>query len=59
MAGEDPLRQLRHLREQIRRTEKLKAQRDRLIRDAAEQGFTQQQIASAAGLSQARVNQIV
>ncbi len=59
MAGENPLPQLRSIRDQIRRTKKLRPKRDRLIREAAEQGFTQQQIADAAGLSQGRVHQIV
>lgn len=59
MAGKDPLPQLRKIREQIRRTEKLYPERDLLIREAAEQGFTQEQIAKAAGLSQPRINQIL
>ncbi len=59
MAGKDPLPQLRTIREQIRRTEKLYPERDLLIREAAEQGFTQEQIAKAAGLSQPRINQIL
>jgi hypothetical protein len=59
VAGETPLPQLRKIRDDIRRTEKLYPERDRLIRKAAELGCTQQQIADAAGLSQARVHQIV
>jgi DNA-directed RNA polymerase specialized sigma subunit len=59
VAGENPLPQLRAIRDQIRRTEELYPERDRLIRLAVEQGHSQQQIANAAGLSQARVNQIV
>lgn len=59
MAGENPLPQLRQLRDEIRRIKKLHPQRDRLIREAVEQGHTQQQVAKAAGLSQARVHQIV
>jgi transcriptional regulator with XRE-family HTH domain len=59
VAGENPLPQLRAIREQIRRTEQLYPKRDRLIREAAELGFTQEQIASAAGLSQPRVHQIL
>jgi transcriptional regulator with XRE-family HTH domain len=59
VAGKDPLPRLRTIREQIRRTEKLYPERDRLIREAAEQGFTQEEIAKAAGLSQPRVHQIL
>lgn len=59
MAGENPLPQLRQIRDELRRIEKLHPRRNRLIREAAEQGHTQQQIAKAAGLSQARVHQIV
>lgn len=59
MAGNDPLPRLRTIREQIRRTEMLYPERDLLIREAAEQGFTQEQIAKAAGLSQPRINQIL
>jgi hypothetical protein len=59
VAGQNPLPQLRHIRDEIRRTEKLHPKRNRLIREAAEQGHTQQQIAKAAGLSQARIHQIV
>lgn len=59
VVGKDPLPRLRTIREQIRRTETLYPERDRLIREAAEQGFTQEQIAKAAGLSQPRINQIL
>lgn len=59
MAGQNPLPQLRQIRDEIRRIEKLHPKRNRLIREAAEQGHTQQQIARAAGLSQARIHQIV
>lgn len=59
MAGENPLPQLRQIRDELRRIEKLHPRRNRLIREAAEQGYTQQQIAKAAGLSQARIHQIV
>lgn len=59
MAGENPLPQLRKIRDEIRRTRKLHTKRDRLICEAVEQGHTQQQVAKAAGLSQARVHQIV
>jgi DNA-directed RNA polymerase specialized sigma subunit len=59
VAGENPLPQLRQIRDEIRRTTKLYPKRDRLIREAVELGLTQQQVAKAAGLSQARVHQIV
>jgi hypothetical protein len=59
VAGENPLPRLRAIREQIRRTETLYPERDRLIREAAEMGWTQEEIAKAAGLSQPRVNQIL
>lgn len=63
MAGESPLLQLRTLRDQIRRTdaqrEDLAEGRDLLIRQAAEQGLSERQIAEAAGLSKSRVHQIV
>lgn len=63
MAGENPLPQLRQLREQIRRLdaerEDLAEGRDLLIRRAAEMEISERQIADAAGLSPGRVNQIV
>jgi DNA-directed RNA polymerase specialized sigma24 family protein len=59
VAGKDPLPQLRQIRDELRRIEKLHPRRNRLIREAAEQGYTQQQIAKAAGLSQARIHQIL
>ena len=59
MAGENPLPQLRKIRDEIRRTDQLIADRDRLIREAVELGYSQRQIAIAAGLSLGRVNQIV
>lgn len=63
MAGENPLPQLRKLRDEIRRIdaerEDLIEGRDVLIREAAGQGKTEHQIADAAGLSQPRVHQIV
>ncbi len=63
MAGENPLPQLRQLREQIRRLDAerddLAEGRDLLIRQAAEQDISERQIAEAAGLSRGRVNQIV
>jgi len=59
VAGENPLPQLRKIRDEIRRTDQLIADRDRLIREAVELGYSQRQIAIAAGLSLGRVNQIV
>jgi hypothetical protein len=59
VAGKDPLPQLRKLRDEIRRIDKLQARRNRLIFEAVELGYTQQQVAKAAGLSQARIHQIV
>jgi DNA-directed RNA polymerase specialized sigma subunit len=59
VAGRNPLPRLRILRDEIRRIDALRDERDRLIRKAAKEGKTQQQIADAAGLSQGRVNQIV
>lgn len=59
MPGENPLPQLRRIRDQIRRKEDLIAERDRLIREAVDQGIPERQIAVAAGLSHGRVNQIV
>ncbi len=59
MAGENPLPQLRKIRDEIRRTDQLIADRDRLIREAVGLGHSQRQIAEAAGLSQSRVHQIV
>jgi DNA-binding NarL/FixJ family response regulator len=59
VAGQDPLPQLRKIRDEIRRAKRLNPKRDLLILEAIEQGHTQQQVAKAAGLSQARVHQIV
>lgn len=59
MAGQNPLPQLRQIRDEIRRIEGLHPTRNRLIREAVEQGHTQQQVAKAAGLSQARIHQII
>lgn len=63
MAGENPLPQLRALRDEIRRLDSQRSDltegRDRLIRKAAELGLSERQIAAAAGLSAGRVNQIV
>lgn len=63
MAGENPLPQLRKLRDQIRRInaqrEDLTEGRNLLIRQAVELGLSERQIAAAAGVSPGRVNQIV
>jgi len=59
VAGSNPLPQLRKLRDEIRRKEALIEDRDRLIREAVDLGYSQQQIAIAAGLSQSRVAEIV
>lgn len=63
MAGENPLPQLRKIRDDIRRIdaqrEDLIEGRDRLIRKAAELDNTERQIADAAGLSQSRVHRIL
>lgn len=59
MAGPSPLHRLRQLRDDIRRMEGLVEARDDLIREAALSGFTQQQIADAAGLSQSRVQEVI
>lgn len=58
MAGENPLPQLRSIRDEIRRIDALTEARDRLIREAATH-HSQRQIAKAAGLSKSRVQQIV
>lgn len=63
MAGENPLPQLRAIRDDIRRIdaqrEDLEEGRNRLIRQAAGLGKTERQIAEAAGLSQSRVHRIL
>lgn len=59
MAGENPLPLLRAIREEARRVKARESERNRLIRDAAEAGYTQEQIANAAGISQSRVQQII
>ena len=58
VAGASPLLQLRRLRDEIRRIDALVEDRDKLIREAAEQ-HSQRQIAKAAGLSKSRIQQIV
>lgn len=63
MAGASPLLQLRKLREEIRclddQRDDLSESRSLLICTAIEQGFSQQQVAIAAGLSQSRIQEIV
>lgn len=56
---QNPLPLLRRIRDIQRGAKALNAERDRLIRRAAEVGFTQEQIAEAAGRSQSRVQRIV
>jgi hypothetical protein len=58
VAGENPLPRLRRIRDEIRRIDALIPQRDRLIREAVEQGYSERQIAKAAGVHHTRVNQI-
>lgn len=58
MAGENPLPLLRRIRDEIRRIEALFPERDRLIHQAIEQGYSERQIAAAAGVHHTRVNQI-
>lgn len=59
MAGRNPLPRLREIRDDERRVKAQKPERDRLIREAVEQGKTERQIAEAAGVHHSRVNQIV
>ena len=63
MSGENPLPQLRAIRDQIRcidtQREDLIEGRNRLIREAIERGATQEDVARAAGLSQSRVQQVI
>ena len=58
MADDNPLPRLRRIRDEIRRKEALYPERDRLIREAVEQGYSERQIAKAAGVHHTRVNQI-
>lgn len=63
MAGEHSLSQLRLIRDKIRRLdaerEDLVEGRNVLIRQADEAGFSQQQIATAADLSQSRIQEVI
>lgn len=63
MAGENPLPELRKIRDQIRRIDaerdELTNNRDQLIRRAVQLHLSERQIAEAAGVSPGRVNQIV
>jgi len=58
VAGENPLPRLRRIRDEIRRTEALYPERDLLILRAVEAGYSERQIAVAAGVHHSRVNQI-
>jgi len=58
VAGENPLPRLRRIRDEIRRTDALYPERDRLIREAIDHGYSERQIAKAAGVHHTRVNQI-
>ena len=57
--GDTTLRRLRQIRDDERRVAVKKPERDRLIREAADQGYTQEQIANATGLSQSRVQEVI
>jgi hypothetical protein len=63
VAGSNPLPRLRTLKDKIRQLDDergdLQEGRDLLIREAAEQAYTEAQIAEAAGLSPGRINQIL
>lgn len=56
--GTNPLLRLRQIRDDERRIAAQKPERDRLICEAAGQGYTEGQIAEAVGLSPGRINQI-
>lgn len=58
MAGDNPLPRLRRIRDEIRRIEDLYPERDRLILTAIEAGYSERQVAVAAGIHHSRVNQI-
>jgi hypothetical protein len=58
MPSRNPLPRLREIRAQQRRAKALVIERDRLIRAALDQGYSERQVAAAAGLSQPRVHQI-
>ncbi len=57
-AGESPLMRLRQIRDMLTRVEPLILERNRLILQAIERGYSERKIAPAAGLSQGRVHQI-
>lgn len=64
MAGKkSPLHRLREIREEDRRdAAKMAAretERNRIINEAAQQGFTQEQVALAIGLSQSRIQELI
>jgi len=49
---------LRQIREQKRRAQALDPERNDLVQSALEEGFTERQVAAAAGLSPGRISQI-
>lgn len=53
-----PLPRLREIREARRKADSLLTERDRLIRNAIEEGHSERAVAIAAGLSRARVHEI-
>lgn len=53
-----PMPRLRQIREQKRRADALNPERNQLVHDALEEGFSERQVARAAGLSPGRINQI-
>jgi len=57
-AAKKPMPRLRQIREQKRRAEALNPERDVRIMEALEEGFTERQVAVAAGLSPGRISQI-
>ena len=59
MPPDSPLSKLRELRAARQQLEALLEQRDGLIREAAGAGYSERQIAQAAGLTPGRINQIV
>lgn len=58
-SGKTALSKLRAVRDAERRAEKLRVERDELIREAVGEGHSERLVAEAAGLSPGRINQIV
>lgn len=59
MVHVNPLPRLREIRDQQRLADFLKPERDQLIRRAVnEQGYSEREVAKAAGLTQPRVHEI-